>query len=191
MSTDNRSRRWLLFVLPLALFLVLALLLLSRNGKDPTLLPSARLGQPVPAFQLESLTEPGRRLDAGLFRGQVSLLNVWATWCVSCLVEHPTLMRLAQSGVRIIGVNYKDGREPALAYLASHGDPYAAIAFDEQGDLGLDLGVYGAPETYLVDRDGRIRYRAVGVIDERAWDVELKPRYEALVAGRALPGEQP
>lgn len=181
------SRRWLVFILPLVLFAALALLLLNRNGEDPTLLPSARLGQPVPAFQLASLTEPGRMLDVGVFKGEVSLLNVWATWCVSCLAEHPTLMRLQQDGVRIIGVNYKDEREAAMAYLANHGDPYAEIVADSQGDLGLDLGVYGAPETYLVDRDGRIRYRAVGVIDDRAWLQELKPRYDALKAGQPLP----
>lgn len=185
----TRRTRILVFLLPLALFAILAVLLFSRNGSDPSFLPSARLGQPVPAFQLASLTEPEAVLTADVFKGEVSLLNVWATWCVSCLVEHPVLMRLADAGVRIVGVNYKDDRQAALAWLQNNGDPYHRIVFDERGDLGLDLGVYGAPETYLIDRDGRIRYRAVGVLDERAWTQELQPRYDALVSGRALPEE--
>lgn len=181
--------RVLVFLLPLVLFLALALLLLSRNGSDPSFLPSARLGQPVPAFQLTSLTEPQQTLTADIFKGDVTLLNVWATWCVSCLVEHPVLMRLAESGVHIVGVNYKDDRQAALAWLQNNGDPYRRIVFDERGDLGLDLGVYGAPETYLIDRSGHIRYRSVGVLDDKAWSQELKPRYDALVAGQPLPGE--
>ncbi|MEL0027108.1 MAG: redoxin family protein, partial [Perlucidibaca sp.] len=92
-------------------------------------------------------------------------------------------------GVHIVGVNYKDNREAALAWLQNNGNPYRNIAFDEKGDLGLDLGVYGAPETYLIDREGRIRYRAIGVLDDRAWLQELKPRYDALMAGKPLPGE--
>lgn len=185
----TRQTRILVFLLPLALFAVLAVLLFSRNGSDPSFLPSARLGQPVPAFQLASLTEPDVTLNAGLFKGEVTLLNVWATWCVSCLVEHPVLMKLADAGVHIVGVNYKDNRQAALAWLQNNGNPYRSIAFDEKGDLGLDLGVYGAPETYLIDREGHIRYRAVGVLDDRAWLQELKPRYDALLAGQPLPGE--
>lgn len=181
--------RVLVFLLPLLLFVALAALLLSRNGSDPSYLPSARLGQPVPAFSLPSLDDPQRQLDAGLFKGQVTLLNVWATWCVSCLVEHPVLMELAEAGVPIVGVNYKDEREAALTYLQNNGNPFRAVIADSQGSLGIDLGVYGAPETYLIDREGRIRYRSVGVIDNKAWTDELKPRYDALVAGKPLPGE--
>lgn len=186
MTTRNR---WLLFMLPLVLFLGLTLLLLSRNGEDPSFLPSARLNQPVPTFTLTSLSDPTKTLNADIFKGQVSLLNVWATWCVSCLVEHPTLSALAKSGVPIIGVNYKDVRAQALLYLENNGNPFQQVVFDEHGDLGIDLGVYGAPETYLIDRQGRIRYRAVGVLDERAWRQELQPRYAALLAGKALPEE--
>ena len=192
----NRNRRaamtrWLIFAVPLLLFVALAVLLLNRNGEDPTLLPSARLGEPVPAFQLPALADAGRELDAGVFKGQVSLLNVWATWCSSCEAEHPMLMQLARAGVLIIGVNYKDDRQAALGYLAAHGDPYAEIVSDAGGDFGLDLGVYGAPETYLVDRDGHVRYRVVGVLDEQVWQRELQPRYAALRAGQPLPGDKP
>lgn len=182
--------RVLVFLLPLLLFVALAALLLSRNGSDPSYLPSARLGQPVPAFSLPSLDDPQHRLDAGLFKGRVTLLNVWATWCVSCLVEHPVLMELAAAGVPIVGINYKDEREAALTYLQNNGNPFQAVIADSQGSLGIDLGVYGAPETYLIDREGRIRYRSVGVIDNRSWTDELKPRYDALVAGKPLPGEE-
>lgn len=174
-----------IFGLPLVLFLALAVLLASRNGEDPSYLPSARLQQPVPAFSLSSLQDPERMLDPSIFQGQVSLLNVWATWCVSCLVEHPVLLNMAADGVRIIGVNYKDDRQAAQAYLRERGNPFADTVFDERGDLGLDLGVYGAPETYLIDAQGRIRYRAVGVLDAKAWLQELKPRYDAVRAESA------
>jgi cytochrome c biogenesis protein CcmG/thiol:disulfide interchange protein DsbE len=178
-------RKGFIFGLPLVLFLALAVLLASRNGEDPSYLPSARLQQPVPAFSLSSLEDPERMLDPSIFQGQVSLLNVWATWCVSCLVEHPVLLNMAADGVRIIGVNYKDDRQAAQAYLRERGNPFAETVFDERGDLGLDLGVYGAPETYLIDAQGRIRYRAVGVLDAKAWLQELKPRYDAVRAESA------
>lgn len=179
-----------LYALPLLAFVALALLLGSRLGTDPTVLPSARLGKPLPAFALSSLTDPGRQVTAADLKGEVSLLNVWATWCVSCQVEHPVLMRVAQQGVPIIGVNYKDYREAALKYLQLHGDPFRVTVFDEKGDLGLDLGVYGAPETYLLDREGHIRYRLVGVLDDQKWEQDLKPRYQLLQQGKPLPGEE-
>lgn len=171
----------LIYGLPLLVFLALAVLLWSRNGTDPSFLPSAKLGKPVPEFALPSLAEPERLLTQEIFKGQVSLLNVWATWCVSCLVENPVLLSLRDQGVRIIGVNYKDNRQAALAWLAEHGNAFDQTVFDADGTLGIDLGVYGAPETYLVDSHGVIRYRAVGVVDARAWQQEIAPRYEALL----------
>jgi cytochrome c biogenesis protein CcmG/thiol:disulfide interchange protein DsbE len=185
----KKSWRIALYAGPLLVFVGLAVLLGSRLGTDPTLLPSARIGQPMPAFQLSSLTEPDRQLNATDVKGQVSVLNVWATWCISCQVEHPVLMRMAADGVPIIGVNYKDYREAALKYLELHGNPFRFSVFDEKGDLGLDLGVYGAPETYLLDKDGQIRYRFVGVLDDQKWETVLKPRYQALLEGRPLPAE--
>ena len=178
-----------LYALPLLLFVALAILLGSRLGTDPGVLPSARLGKPMPEFSMTSLTAPDRLLSVADVKGKVSILNVWATWCISCQVEHPVLMEMARQGVPIIGVNYKDIRQAATKYLELHGDPFLFSVFDEKGDLGLDLGVYGAPETYLLDRDGNIRYRFVGVLDPQKWETELKPRYEALLAGRALPEE--
>jgi cytochrome c biogenesis protein CcmG/thiol:disulfide interchange protein DsbE len=176
------SPRWLTFALPLVLFLALVALLFSRNGSDPSFLPSARLGQAVPAFTLPSLAAPELKLDESLLKGHVTLLNVWATWCVSCLVENPVLLSLSDQGVRIIGVNYKDNRQAALGWLANNGNAFDQVIFDEDGSLGIDLGVYGAPETYLVDGNGIIRYRAVGVLDPKAWQTEIKPRYDALYA---------
>lgn len=182
----SRRARLLVFLVPLLLFVALAALLYSRNGTDPSFLPSARLGQPVPAFTLPALDDPARTLSQELLAGEVSLVNVWATWCAACLVENPVLLTLAGDGVRIVGVNYKDERDAAQAWLREHGNAFAEVVFDEHGSLGIDLGVYGAPETYLVDREGRIRYRTVGVLDQRAWHDELKPRYDALVAETAV-----
>lgn len=185
----NKSARLALYALPLLGFIGLALLLGSRLGSDPTVLPSARLGQPMPDFRLASLRDPQQLLTPADLKGEVSVLNVWATWCVSCLVEHPVLLQMSREGVAIHGVNYKDEREAALKYLELHGDPFRTVVSDGSGDFGIDLGVYGAPETYLLDRDANIRYRLVGVLDAQKWERELKPRYEALKAGRALPEE--
>ncbi len=177
----SKPARYALFALPLIFFLGLALLFFTRIGKDPSELPAARLGQPMPAFSLSELKNPQQLISAQDLKGQVLLFNVWATWCVSCLVEHPVLMQLAGEGVPIVGMNYKDNREAARQYLVNQGDPFRFTIFDEAGDLGLDLGVYGAPETYLIDPQGRIRYRLTGVLDAQKWQQELKPRYEALL----------
>lgn len=176
-----------LFAIPFLLFFGLAILLGSRLGSDPTELPSARIGKPVPLFELSSLKEPDRVLTANDLKGKVALLNVWATWCISCQIEHPVFMQLKSQGIPIYGLNYKDNREAAVQYLALHGDPFLFSITDDRGDLGLDLGVYGAPETYLLDKDGNIHYRFVGVLDPEHWEKELKPRYEALLAGKPLP----
>ena len=127
-----------------------------------------------------------RRLSRADIIGEPGLLNVWATWCISCRVEHPYLQQLADAGIPIIGLNYKDSDAEALAWLAELGDPYRVNVADHQGTLGLDLGVYGAPETYLVDGQGVIRYRHVGVVDERVWRTILEPLYLELRAEHLL-----
>lgn len=180
------SRRWL-FLLPLLLFIALAALLWDRNGKDPTVLPSARIDQPFPAFALPDLLNPEQTRSQTDFTGSVALVNVWATWCVACLVEHPVLMALAEEGVVIHGINYKDDAAAAVQYLAENGNPFRYTVVDGQGDLAFDLGVYGAPETYLVDAQGRIRDRLVGVLDADTWTKTLKPRYDALRAEAVTP----
>lgn len=186
----KKPLRIALYALPLLLFTGLAILLGSRLGMDPTALPSARIDKPMPEFRLSSLKAPEKILTTADVKGQVLILNVWATWCISCLVEHPVLKHMAAKGVPIVGVNYKDYREAAQKYLELHGDPFRFTIFDEKGDLGLDLGVYGAPETYLLDKDGNIRYRFIGVLDPEKWETVLKPRYEALRDGRPLPVDE-
>ncbi|GGC75075.1 DsbE family thiol:disulfide interchange protein [Marinobacter halophilus] len=162
--------------LPLVLALAVGLFLAAGIGKDPTELESALIGKPVPEFSLENLREPDQTLDQSLFHGQVSLLNVWAEWCPACWDEHEDLMWLAnEKGVRIIGLNYKDQRENAFRFLGRLGDPYQTIIFDPRGSLGFDLGVYGAPETFVIDAEGIVRYRHVGVVNERVWEEILLP----------------
>ncbi|RLQ23013.1 DsbE family thiol:disulfide interchange protein [Seongchinamella sediminis] len=170
--------------LPLILFVVLALFLMRGLSLDPKELPSALIDRPFPAFTLPAL---GREevLDKDAVTGEVALFNVWATWCVSCRVEHPYLTELAEQGVAIYGINYKDDDAAALGWLRDLGDPYVASIADRQGTLGLDLGVYGAPETYLVDASGLVRYRHVGVVDERVWTTILQPLYQQLQQGEA------
>jgi cytochrome c biogenesis protein CcmG/thiol:disulfide interchange protein DsbE len=171
-------KRVLMF-LPVVLVIVLGVILFAGIGKDPNHLESALIGKPVPEFNLADLRQPDQQLGPELFRGQVSLLNVWGTWCPACRDEHDDLVWLARDkGVRIVGLNYKDNREEALNWLSDLGDPYAVNVYDPRGSLGFDLGVYGAPETYFVDADGIIRYRHVGVVNEKVWNEKFLPLME-------------
>jgi len=160
--------------LPLVAFAALVLLLVRGLALDPTALPSARVGQPLPEFDLQVLGGEYRR-SASQWHGKPALLNVWATWCFSCRVEHPYLLDLAESGVTIYGLNYKDDPAKALTWLEELGNPYAETVVDIDGDFGFDLGVYGAPETYVIDAAGTVQYRHVGVVDERVWTEQLAP----------------
>lgn len=167
--------------LPLLIFAVLAAFLFRGLSLDPKALPSALIDQPLPEFSLPVLGQE-RLIARGDIVGAPALLNVWATWCVSCRVEHPYLLQIGDSGVPIYGINYKDEDAAAQRWLAELGDPYVANIVDREGTLGLDLGVYGAPETYLVDAGGVVRYRHVGVVDERVWETILQPLYQQLLA---------
>ena len=134
------------------------------------------IGRQMPAFALEDLQDPQKTHDSSLMRGKVQLLNVWGTWCPACRDEHGFLVKMAEDyGVSIIGLNYKDDRQEALIWLDRLGNPYSTSIYDPDGKLGFDMGVYGAPETYLVDASGTVRYRHVGVVDQALWDRELKP----------------
>ncbi|QFU76084.1 DsbE family thiol:disulfide interchange protein [Halioglobus maricola] len=172
--------------LPLILFVVLAGFLMRGLQLDPTALPSALIDQPLPAFSLTVLGSEKAIAREGVI-GEVALFNVWATWCVSCRVEHPYLNKLSEAGVPIYGINYKDDDAAAVQWLEKLGDPYVLSIADRDGDLGLDLGVYGAPETYLVDAQGVVRYRHAGVVDERVWTTILEPIYREL-GGEGGPG---
>ncbi|MGD9913355.1 MAG: DsbE family thiol:disulfide interchange protein [Rhizobiaceae bacterium] len=160
-----RPRRWLV-LLPLVIFLALAAVFLSRlwSGDDIARIPSVLVGQPAPPTKLPALPGSGTPgLDSGSFAGKVTLLNVFASWCVPCREEHPVLMALAEDGrFDIVGLNYKDKPANAAAFLAGLGNPYRQIGMDESGRAGIEWGVYGVPETFLVGRDGTILYKQVG-----------------------------
>jgi len=171
-------RRVYLFV-PLVIFLGLVVLLGRGLMLDPNKMPSALIDQSVPEFNLPSLASEERILTRADVVGEVSLINVWGTWCPSCMHEHPYLMELA-SQIPIIGVNYKDVRGDAKKWLVKLGNPYVVNVFDEMGTLGIDLGVFGAPETYVIDQQGMVRYKHVGVVNERVWLERLKPVVDQL-----------
>ncbi|GGC07089.1 thiol:disulfide interchange protein [Marinobacterium zhoushanense] len=176
-------RRILLFV-PLLIFIGLGYFLWRGLSIDPTELPSARLNQPFPQFQLASLTEPERMMTEADLKGRPALVNVWATWCPTCKEEHTFLNQLAQQGVTIYGINYKDEPLKAREWLKRYLDPYAEVVLDQEGSLGIDLGVYGAPETYVIDAQGVIRYRHVGAVDATVWK-QLKQVMDQLAGGDA------
>jgi cytochrome c biogenesis protein CcmG/thiol:disulfide interchange protein DsbE len=172
-------RRWILLI-PLVLFLGMAGFLYKGLYLDPSELPSALIDKPFPEFSLPAVQGEKTLTRADLL-GKPALVNVWGTWCIACRVEHPVLNQLAQQGVRIYGVNYKDVNADAVKWLSEFHDPYQMNIRDEEGSLGLNLGVYGAPETFLIDSKGIIRYKHVGVIDERVWRDELAGLYQGLV----------
>lgn len=168
------SQRWV-FLTPLIVALGLGLVLYTAIGKDPTKLETARLNDPLPRFSLESLSDNSKRYDESALRGELRLLNVWATWCPACRAEHPYLNKLASNGFKIVGLNYKDERGAALKWLDQLGNPYEFNIYDPDGKLGFDLGVYGAPETYVIDASGTVRHRHVGELNDRVWESSLAP----------------
>ena len=170
--------------IPLALFLlILGIFYLGFSFEERAALPSALLNKTFPEFAAPDLYEPQRTRDRESLLGAPTLVNVWATWCPTCKAEHETLMRIAaQFDVRIVGINYKDDRVKALAWLTDFGNPYDWVISDPQGRLGIELGVYGAPETFLVDAQGTIVYKRVGDVNERIWSQEMLPRLEPMLA---------
>lgn len=160
-------KRRLLLLLPLVGFLVLSIFLYRGLSLDPFHRDSALLARDFPAFDKVTLEDPERRVDRALLEGQVTLVNVWGEWCPACKQEMPQLLDLAERGVRLVGINYKDTRDKGLEFLAEFGNPFEVNIFDPEGNLGFELGVYGAPETFLVDREGIIRYHHTGYIDPR------------------------
>jgi cytochrome c biogenesis protein CcmG/thiol:disulfide interchange protein DsbE len=167
--------------IPLVVFAILTLFLLKGLDRDPTELPSALVGEAFPNFVLPSLADEQKFLSERDLGSRVVLVNVWATWCFACRIEHPMLNQLAAEGVAIIGLNYKDQNQQARQWLEQKGNPYVFNIVDSEGILGFDLGVTGAPETYLVDAQGIIRYRRVGVVDQRVWDDEISGLYQQLL----------
>ncbi len=187
-GSAGRRRRMMFTALPVAAFGVLAVVLaIGLSSGDPSRVPSALIGKKVPDFQLAAIeglklegnTVPG--LGAAVLRqGKVSIVNVWASWCGPCRVEHPYLMQLAARGdVQMTGINYKDSPENARRFLGLHGNPFSVVGADGNGRTAVDWGVYGVPETFVVDGNGTIRYKHVGPISETALKTKILPAIEA------------
>ncbi len=182
----RKVRRNIFVLLPLIVFVGLAILFYAGlRGGDPSLLPSALIGRPVPRTDLPPLAgvehdgKPVPGLDSTTFAGHVTLMNVWASWCVPCHNEVPFLAALGKDvRIQLVSINYKDTRENARRFLNRYGNPFAATGRDESGRASIDWGVYGVPETYLIDRDGRIAYKLVGPITADNLQRTLEPEIE-------------
>ena len=164
------------WTLPLAIFAVVVAFLYVGLSRDPREVPSPLIGKPAPQFSLAQLHEPAKTLGSADMKGRVWLLNVWASWCVSCRVEHPLLLELGKAKiVPIVGLNYKDKTPEGKAWLASEGDPYTTSIMDIDGRVGIDWGVYGVPETFVVDKQGVIRYKQIGPVTAEALERKILP----------------
>jgi cytochrome c biogenesis protein CcmG/thiol:disulfide interchange protein DsbE len=169
------------FLWPLAIFILLVGFLAVGLRLDPREVPSPLVGKPAPAFELPVLHQPDKRFVPGDMRGKVWLLNVWASWCVSCREEHPLLVELSKKGVLpILGLNYKDKGDDATAWLKQFGNPYDLSVVDADGRIGIDYGVYGVPETYLIDTEGVIRFKQIGPITPAVLEEKILPLAKAL-----------
>jgi cytochrome c biogenesis protein CcmG/thiol:disulfide interchange protein DsbE len=168
----SRSR----FLVPLFAFAILLPFLMSGLYRDPTELPSPFLDKPAPQFELPSVTNPDESMGSADYEGQTALVNVWATWCPGCRQEHGFLMRLAaESNIPIYGIDWRDDRGEALRWLGELGNPYAAVGYDADGRAGIDWGVYGAPETFLIGADGTVLYKLTGPLNRELWEREFVP----------------
>jgi cytochrome c biogenesis protein CcmG/thiol:disulfide interchange protein DsbE len=175
--------RTLKFAIPLALFAALAAFLAIGLTRDPREVPSPLIDKSAPPFQLEQLHDSKAAFTPADMKGKVWMLNVWASWCASCRVEHPLLVEMAKRGVvPIVGLNYKDKRDEGLQWLTRFGNPYALSAYDYDGRVGIDYGVYGVPETFVIDKAGVIRYKQIGPITPEALEQKILPLLKKLNA---------
>ena len=173
------NKKLVLAIAPIITFIILVVFFWFALENDPKKLNSNLIDKAVPEFRLPALHNPEIVYTSESLPDELLLLNVWGTWCGPCHVEHPYLMKYSrQYSVPIIGVNYKDQTKEALAFLENKGNPYSMVILDADGQLGIDLGVYGAPETFVVDSSGKIRYRYVGVINDRVWETKIQPVIE-------------
>jgi cytochrome c biogenesis protein CcmG/thiol:disulfide interchange protein DsbE len=171
------------FLIPLAVFIVLVVFLAIGLKLNPREVPSPLIDKPAPAFELSRLDNPQQSVKLEDLRGQVWLLNVWASWCVACLQEHPLLVEFSRSGtVPIYGLNYKDKPEAATAWLGKHGNPYTMSIVDGDGRVGIDFGVYGVPETFVIDKQGVIRYKHIGPVTPDVLNDKILPLVQKLQA---------
>jgi cytochrome c biogenesis protein CcmG/thiol:disulfide interchange protein DsbE len=175
-----RPRRWP-YILPLVAVLALGGIFAKRlmdveRGLDPNLIPTVLLNTPMPALDLPPLPGRGEGLNSEALKGQVYLVNIWGSWCVACLAEHPLLMRIAESGeIPIHGIAWRDDPDRALKWLGKHGDPYSLIGQDPNSKAAIAFGVVAAPETFLVDKQGIIRYKQTGPLTQEDWNSKVKP----------------
>ncbi len=171
------------FILPFVVFMIMAAFMYVGLGLNPREVPSPLIGKAAPAFTLPQLHDPDKQFSLQDMKGRVWLLNVWASWCTSCEQEHPLFMELSRRNiVPILGMDYKDRREDGMAWLRRHGDPYTLIVSDAEGRVGIDYGVYGVPETYLIDKQGVIQYKHIGVVREEDLNEKILPLVKELRA---------
>jgi cytochrome c biogenesis protein CcmG/thiol:disulfide interchange protein DsbE len=170
------------FLLPLGLFVVLVGFLAVGLNRDPREVPSPLVGKPAPAFEVPQLADPAKTFSPKDMLGKVWLLNVWASWCPSCRDEHALIVHAVRNGgfPPVVGLNWKDQRPDALRWLGQLGDPYQVVAYDPDNHVGIDYGVYGAPETYLIDKAGVIRYKHIGAITPEVMDAKLLKKIKEL-----------
>jgi cytochrome c biogenesis protein CcmG/thiol:disulfide interchange protein DsbE len=172
------------FLLPLGIFAALVALLGIGLTLNPREVPSPLVGKPAPHFELPQLNEPDKTFSERDMLGKVWLLNVWASWCLPCREEHPVLLDLARDGaVPLLGMNYKDERKNSVAWLKSMGDPYQLSIYDARGRVGIDYGVYGVPETYVIDKRGVIRYKHIGALTKEIVKDKVLPLVRELERG--------
>lgn len=175
------GRRKLLFLIPVAAFAGVAVIFAIGLKRDPSIVPSALIGKPVPSFALPPVKGRTLGLTTADLKGDVSLVNVFASWCIECRAEHPLLMRLARERtVPLYGFNYKDKPDDAARWLDTMGDPYARTGADLDGRVAIDFGVYGVPETFVIDREGRIAFKQIGPITPKVLDETILPLVERL-----------
>jgi cytochrome c biogenesis protein CcmG, thiol:disulfide interchange protein DsbE len=173
--------RYLVYGIPIAIFIVIGVTFYKGLEFNPTYIPSPLLGRPAPVYETPTLEDPAKTTGTDDFLGQVSLVNVWATWCSGCRQEHGFLTELARQGrVPIYGVNWRDDRISALDWLNTLGNPYVASAFDADGSVAIDWGVYGAPQTFLVGPDGTVLYKHIAPLTPQVWQREFVPRLREL-----------
>jgi len=165
------------YFIPATVFVVLLAVFWVGLHRDPRVVPSPLIGKPAPTFQLPTVEDPARNVGTADFAGQIYVLNVWGTWCGGCREEHDTLLAIKRENlVPIVGLNWKDDRELAKQWLTQLGDPYVATAYDPEGRVGIDWGVYGAPETFLVSREGVVLFKHIAPLTMEVWQREFVPR---------------
>lgn len=169
------------FLLPLGLFIVLVVFLAVGLNRDPREVPSPLIGKPAPTFALTQLDKPEQTIRRDDMLGKVWILNVWASWCSACREEHPILVQYSRlNEVPIYGLNYKDERADGMAWLNSFGNPYTASLYDHDGKVGIDFGVYGVPETFVIDKTGTIRYKQIGPVTHEVLRTKIQPLIKEL-----------